>query len=350
VSQTRPRLPRRQIVTIALALSALGASAAAAFAVGSDSSTSQASTSRTVTVKRGVIQATVSGSGSLAAHRDQELAFSKAGTVKRVLVGAGDHVTKGQLLATLKTTNGYTSRLRAPFTGTIASASIDVGDTVGGASSGSSSGSASTASSTDTTTAFELVSRTSYDMTVSLSESDIGKVKKGQTATVTVSATGDELAAKVADVSLLPASSDASTGTASSSSSSAVSYSVTLRLTQTASDLKPGMSASADIVTSETTGLTVPSAAVRGNRVTVVRDGKNSTVQVQTGVVGDSTTQIVRGLSAGDQVLITSTSAAAGASASPSSSSGRTQGGGLGGGFNGGPPAGGPPAGGGFGG
>ena len=40
-------------------------------------------------------------------------------------------------------------------------------------------------------------------MEVSLSESDIGKVEKGQIATVTVSATGKEYAARVVDVGVL---------------------------------------------------------------------------------------------------------------------------------------------------
>lgn len=63
-------------------------------AVGSPSATGGTTSSRTVTVKRGVIQSTASGSGTLAAYRDQELAFSTAGTIKRVLVAANDHVEK----------------------------------------------------------------------------------------------------------------------------------------------------------------------------------------------------------------------------------------------------------------
>lgn len=321
-------------------------------AVGSPSAKGGTTSSRTVTVKRGVIQSTASGSGTLAAYRDQELAFSTAGTIKRVLVAANDHVEKSQVLARLKTSDGTIHRLRAPFTGTIASVDVAAGDTVGGTSSSSASGStgasgAATSSSSDTTSAFELVSLKSYDMTVSLSESDVGKVKKGQVATVTVEATGEKLAARVKHVSLMPSSSSSSSGStdSSSSSSSSVSYPVTLRLTQSSADLKPGMSASADIVTSETTGLTVPTAALRGNQVTVKRHGKRSVVQVQTGVAGDSTTQIVSGLTAGDSVVVTSTSATAGSTGRSSSSSSQ-QLPGNGGGFSGGPPSGGPPAGG----
>ena len=68
------------------------------------------------------------------------------------------------------------------------------------------------------------------------------------------------------------------------------------------------MSATADIVVARATGLVVPSQALRGSTVTVERDGQRSTQRVQTGVVGDSTTQVVSGLNAGDKVVVTSTS------------------------------------------
>ncbi len=70
---------------------------------------------------------------------------------------------------------------------------------------------------------------------------------------MTVSATGEKLAAKVVKVGVLSSSSSSTstTGSSSSSSSSAVAYPVTLRLTQTSSKLKPGMTASADIVTEQ---------------------------------------------------------------------------------------------------
>ena len=56
--------------------------------------------------------------------------------------------------------------------------------------------------------------------------------------------------------------------------------------------------------------------ALRGSTVTVERGGKRSTVRVQTGVVGDSSTQVLTGLKAGDKVIVTSTSALSGRTAS----------------------------------
>jgi hypothetical protein len=77
---------------------------------------------------------------------------------------------------------------------------------------------------------------------------------------------------------------------------------------------------------------------VSGSTVTLVQNGKHVTTPVQTGVVGDATTQIVSGVKEGDQVYVESPSAAAGAAATGSSSANRQQNGrtGPGGGFGGG--------------
>jgi hypothetical protein len=73
------------------------------------------------------------------------------------------------------------------------------------------------------------------------------------------------------------------------------------------------MSATADIVTSEVTGPAVPSQALSGSTVTVqAADGTQTTRRVQTGVVGDATTQVVSGLKVGDKVVVRSTAAALG--------------------------------------
>src|SRR5262249_8563887 len=153
-----------------------------------------------------------------------------------------------------------------------------------------------------------------------------------QLATVTVSATGEQLAAKVIRVGVLSSSSASSSTT--TQASSAVAYPVTLRLTQHSAKLKPGMTASADIVTAQSSGLTIPTQALRGTTVTL---SGGTTTRVTTGVAGDSTTEITSGLKAGDKVVITSTSAAASASASPSAqrNNGLNQGG-----FGGPPPSG----------
>ncbi|WP_084286358.1 efflux RND transporter periplasmic adaptor subunit [Solirubrobacter soli] len=328
-------------MNVAMAAVAAVAVGGAATVVGGGSSSAATTTSRTVTVKRGVVQETVSGSGNLEAVKQSDLSFDQAGEITRVYVSEGEHVDAGEALLRLQPTDetqGVTW-IRAPFSGTVASLGVAKGDIVSGSGS------------TDSTAQVTLAKLSKYDLQVSLSESDIGKVKTGQLATVTVSATGEELAAKVIDVGVLSSSSSSDSGATSSSSSSAVAYPVTLRLTQTGKDLKLGMTASADIVTSQATGLTVPTQALRGNTLTL---STGATARVQTGVKGDSTTEIVSGVKAGDKVVVTSTSAAAGAGATGSDSAtqqpSQVQNGGFGaggfGGGTGGPPAGGaPPAG-----
>ena len=56
---------------------------------------------RTTTVKRGVVQSTVSGSGNVQSADQLNLGFKTSGTVTHIYVKEGQHVTQGQLLATL---------------------------------------------------------------------------------------------------------------------------------------------------------------------------------------------------------------------------------------------------------
>jgi hypothetical protein len=211
-----------------------------------------------------------------------------------------------------------------------------------GAAGAGGGGGASTATTSSSSSGFiTLVQISRFSLELSLSESDIGKVKVGQPATVTVNAAdGEQFAAHVTEIGVLASSSSSSTA-----SSSAVSYPVTLTLDQHGSKIKAGMSATADIVTSQASGIAVPTQALTGSSVTVVRNGKRSTQAVTTGVAGDSTTQVLSGLSDGDSVIVRSASATAGAassSAQPGLANGQRQGpgggrfGGPGGGFPGG--------------
>ena len=190
-------------------------------------------------------------------------------------------------------------------------------------------------------------------MTVAFSESDISKVKIGQPATVTLDAiSGLELGAHVTAIS-----------TVGTTSSSVVSYDATLTLDQSDPRVKPGMSASGAVITSQGYGVNVSSSAVSGSgslaTVSLLRGGQTVQQQVVTGVKGDSRTQILSGLRVGDQVVVTTSLPSTGSSSSSGSSSGgapaaRWEGeadGGRGfggGGFGGGGfPGGGPPGGGG---
>jgi multidrug efflux pump subunit AcrA (membrane-fusion protein) len=402
---------RPALITVALAALAAAAVVGAVVVVGSPASTS--TQERTATVARGVVQATVSGSGNLEPANEADVDFATSGEITHVYAKEGQHVSEDEILAKIdpdaanvelaqaeadlqsaqdaldqaeeaesSTTTAAAAQssgskgasgsdsgsssgsatstmtvaaaqanvdsaqlsvtsaekavaattLRAPMAGTVTAVNGSVGTTVGSGSSSSSSSSSSSGSSSNGASVagglggsgsdssssgsssgsslITLAQISRFKMEVSLSESDVGSVKVGQPATVTVNAaSGEQFAARVTDIGVLSSSSGSAT-------SSAVSYPVTLSLDQTGKALKAGMSATADIVTSQVTGLAVPSQALTGSTVTVEgADGARTTQQVQTGVVGDSTTQIVSGLKAGDRVVVRSAAAALGAAA-----------------------------------
>jgi hypothetical protein len=131
-------------------------------------------------------------------------------------------------------------------------------------------------------------------LVVPLSESEIGSVRSGQPATVTVEALeGRKLAAHVIGVAMLP-----------TSTSGVVSYDVTFALDQLTGGLKPGMSATAEVVVKQAEGVNVPTSAISGGTVTVTENGQQARRPVVTGLAGNSSTIVLSGLRAGEQVVL----------------------------------------------
>ena len=223
--------------------------------------------------------------------------------------------------------------LLAPANGTIASIGASVGETVsGGGTTASSSSSSSSSSSTGAaaTPLFTLVDLAQLEVVAGFSEIDAAKIRPGQTATVTVDALPNEkFAAHVLSVDTL-----------STVTSNVVTYNVTFVLDNPSAKVKPGMSADVDVIIAQADNvLNLTSSAVRttGGRstVTVRRNGEDVTVSVVTGLKGDSTTEIVSGLSATDQVVLPVT-VGTGSTSQTGFPAGGPPGGGLGGGFGGG--------------
>ncbi len=217
------------------------------------------------------------------------------------------------------------TKLFAPMTGTIVSLTGEVGEAVSasgttkGSSSSSGSGSSGSGSSSSAASAFGASSATgasssdssgsgssssspfavlsdlsSMQLVVALSESEVVNVRDGQPATVTIEALeGLKLAARVVSVATLP-----------TSSSGVVSYDVTFQLDQLASGLKPGMSATAEVVVKQAEGVNVPTSAITADTVTVVHDGTQTHRRVVTGLAGNSSTIVLSGLSAGEQIVL----------------------------------------------
>jgi hypothetical protein len=158
-------------------------------------------------------------------------------------------------------------------------------------------------------------------LVVPLSESEVGDVKVGQPATVTIEALkGVKLAAHVSEVAALP-----------TSNSGVVSYDVTFSLDQLESGLKAGMSASAEVVVSQAEGVNIPTSAISGDSVTVIANGKQERRSVTTGLAGNSTTIVLSGLKAGERIVLPVASTSGSTSSLLSRLAGRSSSGTLGG-------------------
>jgi len=184
--------------------------------------------------------------------------------------------------------------LRAPVGGTVASVNGAVGQ-----SSTSSSSSSSSSDSTSSTSGFiELTSKNRLEVTAYVAEADIADVEVGQSATVTLSATGAEVAGDVSSVD-----------TVATVTNNVVEYGVTVRLDKT-KGVRLGQTTQLVISTGEKDSVTrVSSSALTtiGDRTTATvqhQDGSTDTVVVTIGLKGDSQTEVLSGLEPGDVVVL----------------------------------------------
>ncbi|WP_260927990.1 efflux RND transporter periplasmic adaptor subunit [Novosphingobium sp. 9] len=165
-------------------------------------------------------------------------------------------------LAQTKTQRTY-AVIRSPVSGVVLARQVDPGQTV--------------ASSFSTPTLFVIAEDLSkMKLEVSIDEADVGTVKDGQKATFTVDAfpsqtfdaqiTRVEIGSNLTVSSSSSSSSSSTTSSTSSSSSSGqvVSYAADLSVANNDLKLRPGMTATADIVTSDKANvLMIPNTALR---------------------------------------------------------------------------------------
>lgn len=159
-------------------------------------------------------------------------------------------------LAQTRTQRSY-AVIRSPVSGVVLAREVDPGQTV--------------ASSFNTPTLFVIAEDLSkMKLQVSIDEADVGMVKDGQSATFSVDAfPGETFKARITKVQIgsnltVSSSSNNSTSTSTSSSGQVVSYAADLSVDNNNLELRPGMTATADIVTSDKPdALIVPNTALR---------------------------------------------------------------------------------------
>lgn len=331
-------------------------------------SSSPATTNRTIqyTVSSQTVQQTVSASGTLAAADEADLSFAVSGTVNAVNVKVGQHVKKGQVLASVGTSElsaqnqaaqsqlsaaqtAYSSdvaagasatqiasdeaqvqsasssattaaknladaSLRSTISGTVAAVNIAKGDQAGSSSSSGSSGlgggnsnASSSNSSSSSSADIVVITPGTFEVSTSVGGSDIASIKTGMQAQLTVTGSSSTIFGTVTSVSMVASSSSSSSSSLSSSSSTAATFPVTISVTGVHNDLYAGTSVSVSIITKQVPNvLAVPALALSTNNgqttVQKIVNGHAVTTDVTVGQTYGAQTQITAGLKSGDVI------------------------------------------------
>lgn len=352
---------RRRVVQATAGVVALAAAAGGATAWASSRSDARpaAATSQLVTVSTSTVRQTVSATGTLRPARAADLSFTVPGTVTSVSAAVGKVVTKGQVLARVGTDALETAveaaqaertaaqeqldaqedadasdvqvasakaqlaqaasslasakadlaagALTSPIAGTVASVDLAVGDTVsgsgvagagdGGAGGVTTSGDGSTSSSSAQVV---VISTDSWLVEAAVGSADLASVKKGLQVEITPTGSSTKAFGVVGSVGIV----------ASSSTSGSATFPVVVRVTGKPKGLYAGGTVTAAIIVKQLSDvLTVPTLALTTtDGKTVVHrvvGGSDKTVPVTVGESFGATTQVLSGLSNGDQVRVT---------------------------------------------
>jgi HlyD family secretion protein len=210
------------------------------------------------------------------------------------------------------------TQLRAPVDGVIGKVDARVGELVGGGlssldgatrsdeeagSSGSQAGSGASRRSdedTDSDAVITLTQTEGLEVEVPFNETDAARLRPGDPATISVDAVPDrKFAARVASIEPVD-----------TVINNVVTYEATLVLDSPQASLRPGMTATAEVIVDRVDhALTLPKDAVRTPQganptVTVVRpDGVQQERLVVTGLEGDSNVQVIGGVGLGERVV-----------------------------------------------
>jgi len=243
-------------------------------------------------------------SGMISYATEQAIYSTQAGQVLSLPLKAGDAVVSGQAVMTIDNasiTNAARSaaislesaqaalaqleakrddfRILAPVDGIITARYVKIGDYAAAANPMA-----------------VMVEPDDMCVNVNIDELYIEKIWPGQQATVTFTSDSGDLHSYRAEVSRVQETGITVGGV--------TDYTVELNLDDL-DGLKSGMNVDVTILTAQRDNcLKIPSSAVAGGKVQVLRDGKAVTVPVTTGISGGGYTEIVDGLTEADDVII----------------------------------------------
>lgn len=197
--------------------------------------------------------------GRVPAETELEAARAEVARANAALRVSQANVTAAQAALNSNQTQRSRAVIRSPVNGVVLARQVDAGQTV--------------AASFNTPTLFVIAQDLSQmQLEVAIDEADVGQVADGQRATFTVDAfPGQTFPAQITRVDVgsnlsaqaASSSSSSSTGT-STTANQVVSYAAELSVANPEQRLRPGMTATAEIVTIEKRGvLLVPNAALR---------------------------------------------------------------------------------------
>jgi HlyD family secretion protein len=250
-------------------------------------STQTIAQTRTAVVQQGKLEVKISGSGTVAPVTSEDIkATEDNNEIDEVLVSAGDKVSEGDELITF---TDDSDPITAPSDGTITTVSVKDGERV-----------------TNGQVVAHLTDYEDLQTVVQVDELDITKIKKKQTASLTVSAYPDTtFTGKVTAI--------AAEGTSANGTST---FDVTIHIDKP-KNLKVGMSAEASILTeSKEKALYVPVDGVYTNNnekyviVSSASTSTDSTVNtsqqktVKTGISTEDYVEITEGVTAGETIQL----------------------------------------------
>lgn len=226
------------------------------------------------------------------------LAALQQGSTSQQIAMDQSQVTIAQVGVDTASRNLTLATLVAPVDGVVGALNLTIGQSVTG-TGGSSATSGTAASSTSSSThQVVLLTPGAFEVTGTVTDSQINQIAVGQRARVTVAGSTEAVTGKVSAVS-----------PEATITSGVATFSVTVTIDGSNPSLHAGSSASISVIVNQVVQvLTVPSSAVQvtaaGATVQVLVDGEPQSRSIQVGAIDPLRSQIVSGLSPGDSVVI----------------------------------------------